>query len=87
MFYGAPTTKVASMDQDITLWQRKCLGVSVRNTHKSRPALTRMRRNIISVIVVHDDGRVRNVSVWWIRGLDESVFTGTKRGHGGVNYP
>ena len=77
MFYGAPTTKVASMDQDIALRQRKRLGVSVRNTHKSRPALTRMWRDIISVIVVHDDGRVGNVSVSCIRGLDESVFTGT----------
>jgi hypothetical protein len=44
-------------------------------------------RDIISIIVVHDDGRVRDVSVSWIRGLDESVFTGTKRGHGGVDYP
>jgi hypothetical protein len=75
------------MDQDIALRQRKRLGVSVRNTHKSRPALTRMWRDIISVIVVHDDGRVGNVSVGWIRCLDESVFTGTKRRHGGVDYP
>jgi hypothetical protein len=83
MFYGAPTTKVASMDQDVTLRQRKGLGVSVGNTHKSRPALTRMWRDIISVIVVHDDGGVGIVSVSWIRGL-ESVFTGSKRGHGGL---
>jgi hypothetical protein len=75
------------MDQDIALRQRKRLGVSVRNTNKSRPALTRMWRDIFSVIVVHDDGRVGNVSVGWIRGLDERVFTGTKRGHGGVDYP
>jgi hypothetical protein len=80
MFYGAPTTKVASMDQDIALWHRKRLGVSVRNTHKSRPAMTRMWRDIISVVVVHDDGRVGNISVPWIRGLDER----DTRGHGGV---
>jgi len=83
MFYGAPTTKVASMDQDIAFRQRKRLGVSVRNTHKSGPVLTRVWRDIISVIVVHDDGRVGNVSVSWIRGLDESVSMGTKREHGG----
>ena len=75
------------MDQDIALRQRKRLGVSVRNTHKSRPCLTRMWRDIISVIVVHDDGRVGNVSASWIRGLDKSVFMGTKRGHGSVGYP
>ena len=61
--------------------------MSVRNTHKSRPALTGMWRDIISVIVVHDDGRVGNVSVPWIRSLGESLFMGTTRGHGSVDYP
>src|SRR5258708_25759330 len=87
MYYGAPTTKVASMDQDITLRQRKRLGVSVRNTHKSRPASTRMWRNIVSVIVVYNDCRVGHVAVSWIRGLEDRVFTGTKRRHDGVGYP
>lgn len=71
------------MDQDIALWHRKCLGVSVRNAHKSCPILTRMWRDIISVIVVHDDGRVGNVFVSWIGGLDGSASTGTKKEHGG----
>jgi hypothetical protein len=46
-----------------------------------------MWRDIISVIVVNDDGRVGNVSVPWIRGLGESVFTGNTMVHGSVDYP
>ena len=85
LFYGAPTTKVAGMDQDITLRQRKRLRVGVRDTHKSRPALTRVWRDTIPVRIVHNDGRY--IAVSRIRGLDESVFVGTRGRHGSVGLP
>ena len=55
LLHAAPTAKVSSVNQDVASRHCERLGVGIRDTHKSRPALTRMWGYIVPIVVMDDN--------------------------------